>query len=468
LAILVICGVGSYAAAALKLNPLFSNGAVLQQGQKVPIWGTADAGKPVTIHFADQTITVEGGGKWRAMLDNLKSGGPYEMTISSGDEKITLKNILVGEVWIASGQSNMQWPVKLSADAEKTIAESANPMIRLLTVPREPANEPRDLVNVAWVECNPQTVPEFSAVAYHFARELQAKLGVPVGIINTSYGGTPAEAWTSRRALEAVAELKSLVSEPPAGATAPQRPTVLYNAMIHPLIPYAIKGAIWYQGESNAGRAFQYKTLFPTMIRNWRSDWGQGDFPFLFVQLAPFYKKNDPHPEWAELREAQRLTVHAVPNTAMAVITDVGDETDIHPKQKAPVGQRLALAALALAYNRPVEYSGPEYASLAVKGNQVVLSFDHVDGGLVAQGDKLEGFTIAGKDQKFHPAQAEIQGDKVIVSSPDVPEPVAVRYGWAGYPVVNLANKAGLLASPFATDDFPWTTAPPPTAGEQK
>jgi sialate O-acetylesterase len=312
-------------------------------------------------------------------------------------------------------------------------------------------------------------VPDFSAVAYFFGRDLQSKLGVPVGMIHTSYGGTPAEAWTSRAALEANADLKSLLASPPAGTQAFQRPTGLYNAMIHPLIPYAIKGAIWYQGESNAGRAYQYKTLFPTMIRNWRQDWGQGDFPFLFVQLAPFHKKvSQPgDSQWAELREAQRLTLKQVPATAMAVITDVGDEDDIHPQKKEPVGQRLALAALALAYGKDVEYSGPAYAGMEVRGHEIWLRFDHVDGGLVAMGDALEGFTIAGADQKFHPATAEIRGDKVVVSSPEVSQPVAVRYGWADYPVVNLANRAGLLASPFATDDFPWITAPKPPEAAQ-
>jgi sialate O-acetylesterase len=456
--------------AAVKPAALFSDNAVLQQGQKVPVWGTADEGADVTVSFQGQSATAKAqNGRWQVTLDSLKSGGPYEMTIASGGQRLTLKNILVGEVWIASGQSNMQWPVNRSANAEKTIAESANPMLRLFSVPRESADEPRDSVNAAWVECNPQTVPDFSAVAYFFGRDLQSKLGVPVGMIHTSYGGTPAEAWTSRAALEANADLKSLLASPPAGTQAFQRPTGLYNAMIHPLIPYAIKGAIWYQGESNAGRAYQYKTLFPTMIRNWRQDWGQGDFPFLFVQLAPFHKKvSQPgDSQWAELREAQRLTLKQVPATAMAVITDVGDEDDIHPQKKEPVGQRLALAALALAYGKDVEYSGPAYAGMEVRGHEIWLRFDHVDGGLVAMGDALEGFTIAGADQKFHPATAEIRGDKVVVSSPEVSQPVAVRYGWADYPVVNLANRAGLLASPFATDDFPWITAPKPPEAAQ-
>lgn len=462
LTFLCVAATTSAALAAVTPNPLFSDNAVLQQGQKVPVWGTAVDGEEVTVRFQDQTKTAKAaGGKWRVDLDPLKAGGPFELTISAGNT-VTAKNVMVGEVWVASGQSNMQWPVKLSADPDKTAADSANSQLRLLTVPRVASDNPLDSVNVSWTESSPQSVPEFSAVAYHFGRLLQQKLNVPVGLINTSYGGTPAEAWTSRAALEAVPQLKGLLSQAPTGTSAPQRPTGLYNAMIHPLLPYAIKGAIWYQGESNAGRAWEYQTLFPTMIRNWRHDWGQGDFPFMFVQLAPFHKKvaEPGDSQWAELREAQRLTL-AEPNTAMAVITDIGDEVDIHPKQKQPVGERMALSALALAYGQQVIHSGPALAGVDFRGSEAVIKWNHVGGGLVAQGgDQLEGFTIAGKDQKFHKATAKIEGDTVVVSSPEVAEPVAVRYGWADFPVVNLANREGLLASPFRSDAFPLTTQP--------
>jgi len=238
-------------------------------------------------------------------------------------------------------------------------------------------------------------------------------------------------------------------------------PSVLYNGMIVPLQPYAIRGVIWYQGESNAGRAVEYQTLFPAMIRNWRQDWSEGDFPFLFVQLAPFMKIEASPQEsaWAELREAQRLTTLTVPQTAMAVITDVGEENDIHPRKKEPVGARLARAARALAYREPIEYSGPTYQSMRVEGDRIVLQFQHTEGGLTARGGALKGFTIAGEDRKFVNARAEIRSDTVVVSSPEVSHPVAVRYGWANYPVVNLWNGAGLPASPFRTDDFPLTTA---------
>ena len=462
----LVC-VANLASAAVKPHPLFGDNCVLQQATKVPVWGTADDGEKVTVKLQDQEVSATAtDGKWRVDLNNLKSGGPFEMTIA-GNETITVKNVLVGEVWIASGQSNMQWSVARSAESETTIAQAANARIHLLSVPREAADMPLDTVDVAWVECGPQSVPEFSAVAYHFGRALEAQLQVPVGLINTSYGGTPAEAWTSKEALEAVPELKKLLTNSPAQNKAAQRPTGLYNAMIHPLRPYAIRGAIWYQGESNAGRAYEYQTLFPTMIGCWRKDWGQGDFPFLFVQLAPFHKIVDQPgaSEWAELREAQRLTAKNVPNTAMAVITDVGDENDIHPQKKGPVGERLALAARALAYGEKIEYSGPTVAGVEISGNRITLGFDHAASGLKTSDDgPLKGFAIAGKDNVFHNAVAEIQQDRVVVSSPEVAEPVAVRYGWADYPVVNLANKEGLLASPFRTDELPLTTMPKPEA----
>ncbi|HTE17786.1 MAG TPA: sialate O-acetylesterase, partial [Armatimonadota bacterium] len=386
------------------------------------------------------------------------------------------------------------------------IAGSADPQMRLFTVPRIATDEPLAQVPGQWQESGPASVPEFSAVAYHFGRELRKALGVPVGLISTNYGGTPAEAWTRRGVLEADPTLRTILDNhdkarrgysaarvqhnlalsahsraveqakaagqaPPPAPRAPgnpaqsaQRPTGLYNAMIAPLIPYAIRGAIWYQGESNAGQAYQYRTLFPAMIENWREDWGQGDFPFLFVQLAPFMKIT-PEPgesAWAELREAQYLTTRTVPNTAMAVITDVGDEADIHPKQKEPVGRRLALAARALVYGQDVEYSGPEYHRMKREGNKVILSFKHVGRGLKSEGGLLRGFAIAGADRKWVNAQAEIRGDKVVVWSHQVAEPVAVRYGWANFPTGNLWNADGLPASPFRTDDFPLTTQPKP------
>jgi sialate O-acetylesterase len=345
----------------------------------------------------------------------------------------------------------MQWPVKASADPDATIAAANDPLLRFYTVPRRGADRPESEPQARWEPCTPQTVPEFSAVAYAFAQELRKALKVPVGIINTNYGGTPAEAWTSRPVLESDADFKPLLDITGKG---PQTPTVLYNAMIAPLVPYAIQGAIWYQGESNAGNAKLYAKLFPAMIRNWRDAFGQGDFPFLFVQLAPFMAKVDEPVQsgWAELREAQLLTLSAAPHTGMAVITDLGDEKDIHPKQKQPVGARLARAARKLAYGEDLVFSGPIFKEMKVEGGKAVLSFDHVGGGLVAKDGPLTGFAIAGADGKFVKAQAEIRGDTVVVGAPEVAEPKAVRYGWANFPVVNLTNQEGLPASPFRTD----------------
>jgi sialate O-acetylesterase len=437
-------------------------------------------------------------------LDPMEAGGPFTLTIR-GRNNVEVRDVLVGEVWVCSGQSNMQWPMKLSDMPEPdTIQKSSDPQMRLFTVPRRAADTPQSDVQARWEPCDPSTLPEFSAVAYFFGRRLRQELNVPVGLISSNYGGTPAEAWTSCAALrfdpvlrnlldrqaQAAAAYPSRLAEwrramdahrqeadkarqegrepprPPAQpqdpAESPQRPGGLYNAMIAPLIPYAIRGVIWYQGESNAGEAWLYRRLFPAMIRNWRANWGQGDFPFLFVQLAP-YTRIKPEPgdsKWAELREAQLLTALNVPNTAMAVITDLGDEDDIHPRRKAPVGERLALAALAKAYARKVEYSGPVYRKMQVEGSRVRLSFDHAEGGLVVHGDRLTGFAIAGGDGRFVNAEARVEGDQVIVWSPQVPRPAAVRFGWADYPVVNLYNRAGLPASPFRTDDFPMVTAP--------
>jgi sialate O-acetylesterase len=490
--------------ADVKPHALISENMVLQQGMKVPIWGTADDGEAVTVRFQGQEMhaTAEHG-KWRVDLAELKAGGPFEMTIA-GKNTIHFKNVLVGEVWVCSGQSNMEWPVWLTADADKAIAAAKNPMIRLLTVPKNPSSVPQHDLAAKWDECTPETVRNFSAVGYYFGRDLNSAMRVPVGLIHTSWGGTPAESWTSKPALEAEPSLKYLIDKQthalstypddieryandllqykktvvaarlegrdiPTMPNPPQNPaknawgsSTLYNGMIAPLIPYAIRGATWYQGESNAGRAYEYRTLLQTMIKDWRHDFGEGDFTFLIVQLAPFMKI-DAQPQdsaWAELREAQSLAALTLPKTGVAVITDVGEENDIHPRRKTQVGARLALAARGLAYGENIEYSGPAYSGMDVQGNHATLSFTHLGGGLQVHGDTLTGFTIAGKDKKFVNANARIEGDKVVVWSDKVPEPVAVRFGWANYPVVNLWNVAGLPASPFRTDDFHMVTDP--------
>ena len=417
--------------------------------------GTANQGSGTTSNAA-----ADQNGKWRTNLPPLKplaKGETCTITIK-GKNTVEIKNILIGEVWIASGQSNMEQSVNGAANPAETKANSKNANIRLFTVKKTAADKPATDVptdgnNGKWLECGPDTVGGFSAVAYFFARDLQKSLNVPVGIIHTSWGGTAAEQWTRLDILET--NPKHLGKHNGQGK--------LYNGMIAPLIPYAFKGAIWYQGESNAGRADAYAELMGLMIKNWRDDWKQGDFPFLFVQLAPYYAKaaEPADTDWARLREAQLQTLK-VKNTGMAVITDVGEEKDIHPKKKEPVGARLALAARAIAYSEKIEYSGPMYASMDVEGNKAVLRFNHVGKGLEAKDDALTGFTVAGADMKFYNAKAEIKGDTVVVWSDAVEKPVAVRYGWANYPIVNLWNKDGLPASPFRTDDWPKMAAPKP------
>jgi len=491
--------------ADVKLPAIIGDNMVLQQGQKVPVWGWADPGEEVMVSVSwrgmSWAVTANTNGKWVFKMEPPEAGGPYEMTIT-GKNVVRIKNIMVGEVWVCSGQSNMQFAVSQAVNAEQEVAGADYPNIRLFTVERKVAEQPQTDGKGSWTSCSPQTAPGFSAVAYFFGRELHKNLSVPVGLIHTSWGGTPAEAWTRRGVLKADADFKPILTRydeavekyPQArqefeqklaewkqavekakaeGANPPRRPAEpfgpghyqspcgLYNAMIAPLIPYGIGGAIWYQGESNAGRAYQYRKLFPAMIKNWRDDWGQGDFPFLFVQLANF-KQAKPEPaesDWAELREAQLMTLLS-PNTGMAVTIDVGDANDIHPKNKQDVGKRLAAWALGKTYGQKLVCSGPIYRSMAVEGNRIVLQFDYVGSGLAASpAEPLKGFAIAASDRKFVWADAKIDGNNVIVSSNEVSEPVAVRYAWADNPACNLYNAEGLPASPFRTDDWPGVTA---------
>ncbi len=483
------------ARADVRLPALFSDGMVLQQGMEVPVWGWAGDGEQVTVTFRSQTVkTTARDGKWMLKLKKLKAGGPDELVVK-GNNSITLKNVLVGEVWICSGQSNMEFPLRQSFESKADVDASANPQIHLFHVPKMKAESPKDDVKATWTACDPDTVKGFSAVGYYFGRDLQKERGVPVGMIETDWGGSPAEVWMKQEVLESnprykreildayIGQKKSYddalaafekerdeakTANKPFSKRAPGgpswRPTELYNGMIAPLVPYAIKGAIWYQGESNAGRAEQYRSLYADMIRNWRSDWNEGDFTFICVQLAPFMavKEQPGESTWAELREAQLLSTKILPNAGMAVITDVGDPKDIHPTKKKPVGERLALAARGIAYGEKIEYSGPVYHSMRVKDdNKATITFDHFGKGLEARDGELKGFAICGDDKKWVWARAEIKGkNQVVVSSPEVAHPVAVRFGWADCPVVNLWNKNGLPATPFRTDDFPMITAP--------
>jgi sialate O-acetylesterase len=486
--------------ADVKLPGLFTDNLVLQEGMRVPVWGWADEGERVTVTFRGKKVSATTAqGRWMVKLPGQKAGGPETLTVE-GKNKIEIRDVLVGEVWICSGQSNMEFPLSQSFEAEPDIAKSANPNIRLFTAPKLKADHPVDDVKAFWQKCEPDAVRKFSAVAYYFGRDLQKARGVPVGLIHTSWGGSPAEVWIREAVLAAnpeyqrdildrypeqfkqheanllkwdkEAEALKKEGKQPSGRrpSPPWKPAELYNGMIAPLIPYAIKGAIWYQGESNASRAWQYRTLFPDLIRNWRRDWGQGDLTFLAVQLAPFDRNKKRsldeitaapgNSDWAELREAQLLSTKTLPGVGLAVITDVGDKDDIHPTKKQPVGARLALLARGIAYGEKIEPSGPLYRRMQIKGDKIILSFDHARGGLEARGGRLRGFAICAADQKFVWANAEIDDGKVIVSSPQVEKPVAVRFGWADYPVVNLYNREGLPASPFRTDDFPMITAP--------
>jgi len=454
--------------ADVRLPALVGSNMVLQRNKPLNIWGWADKGEKVTVTFRNATFyaITAANGQWKVKIPAQIAGGPYTMTIS-GHNTIKLDNILVGDVWVASGQSNMEMPVKgwgKVLNYEQEIAAANYPQIRFFQAKHVTSTAPKDDIAAwegNWQVCSPQSVPEFSSVGYFFAREIYGHEHIPVGVIHSSWGGTVAEAWTSGESLKTMPAFADTVKAyeqltPPQSPSNPNKPTLLYNAMIHPLLPYAIRGAIWYQGEANVGRAYQYRELFPLMIKDWRKQWKIGDFPFFFVQLANFTEKKEQPVEsdWAELREAQLKTL-SVPNTGMASAIDIGDDKDIHPKNKQEVARRLSLIARAKVYGEKIPYSGPIYQLKTIAGNKVYIAFNHKDDGLVVKGgSKLKGFEIAGADKKFHWAEASIVGDRVMVTSPEVEKPVAVRYNWSNNPSGNLYNGAGLPASPFRTDDF--------------
>ncbi len=508
-AVATFFALASTSLAEVRLHPLFTDHAVLQQGRRLPVWGTADAGEKVTVEFGKQkvTTTADEHGHWQVALAPLHATNKgMTLKASGAKQSAEVTDVVVGEVWIASGQSNMEFSLKPGFGSAPDIAASSNPNLRLFTVVKRRSSIVKtdlDYAKHAWAVSGPDTTPGFSAVGYYFGRDLEASLrsqNVPVGIIHTSWGGSPAEVWMSEDVLKNnhvydrdilgaypaalrgyQASVRKWEQDKAAAEAkgekfngnrpwAPWEPSELYNGMIANLIPYGIKGAIWYQGESNAGRAWQYRSLFADMITNWRRDWGQGDFYFYAVQLAPWdmNRKRDMatiaaqvgDSNWAELREAQNYVAKTLPNTGVAVITDVGDKDDIHPTKKGPVGIRLSLLARAKAYGQDVEYTGPVYTGQFTKGREVTLNFTHVGKGLkTSDGAAPTGFTVAGEDGKFHAATAQIRGtSQVVLSSSEVEKPVAIRYGWADYPVVNLANPDGLPASPFRTDSWDLTT----------
>jgi len=487
----VLLIVTALASADVKLPAVIGDNMVLQQNTSASLWGWADAGEQISVKasWRDSAVKTSVGqdGKWIVRVPTPKASGPHTISIK-GNNTIELKNVMLGEVWVCSGQSNMQWTVSNSNNPKEEIAAATYPKIRLFYVPRTVALDPQDDCKADWQECSPETIPGFSAVAYFFGRTLQRELDVPIGLIHSSWGGTPAESWTRREILNSDDKLVPIVKrfeknqadyprllaehkaklevwkvnaekakadgkEPPKKPRSPGNPvnswtpSGLYNAMIVPLLNYTIQGAIWYQGESNAGRAYQYQTLFPAMIENWRSDWKLGDFPFYFVQIAP-YKGQIP-----EIREAQLIALKKVPNSGMVVTTDIGNVNDIHPRNKQDVGIRLALWALAKTYGEnKVVCSGPIYRAKRIEGNRIRLYFDHVGSGLLADGGELTHFTIAPAGRDFIPAKAVIEGSTIVVSSPDVANPADVRFGWANSAEPNLFNREGLPASPFRTD----------------
>ncbi len=437
----VLLSGGFYPAFSDVQMKVFGNNMVLQRGMPVPVWGTAANGEEVTVTIAGQTkkTTTGSNGKWSLKLDSLPTGGPYEMKVQ-GSNTLVFSGVLVGEVWLCSGQSNMAWTMnQLGPNSDS--AKSGNfPEIRLFDIRQ----------GGTWAKCEPNRLGTFSATAYYFGRELHRKLNVPIGLMTAAVGGTAVERWMDPQSIQ----------DDPDNLKLDSNSGDLYRAHIQPLVPYGIRGAIWYQGESNAdkdkGNPSQYAHRFPNMIKGWRKVWSQGDFPFHYVQLAN-HKAVQTQPGedgfWPQIREKQRLTL-AVKNTGMAVTIDIGMANDIHPTNKYDVGKRLSLWALARDYGvKNLVYSGPMFESMRVEGNKAYVKFRHVGGGLsVKGGGALKGFVVAGSDKQFKWADAIIVGDEVVVSSSQVANPVVVRYGWANNPTVNLYNAEGLPASPFTTE----------------
>ena len=501
------------ALADVRLPAIVSDNMVLLQDTKANVWGWADAGEKVTVKLRDASVsaTADEKGRWSTKLEGLKPGLAGDMTVA-GKNTLTVKNVAVGEVWLASGQSNMEWIVKNAKDAEAEIAACNFPELRVFTVARKASPTPLDDVTGKWAVATPENAPLFSAVGYYFSREVHKKLKVPLGLIHSSWGGTPVETWIPASGMnsnpafgdhwkkkqadypqakvahddlmkahkDAAEKAKAEGKPAPRAPRAPDGPNDLFaapmglfNGMIAPLAPYTIRGALWYQGESNAGLNNRgnmqlYAPMFATMILSWRFEFAraqnipreESEFSFLFVQLANYFPKREEPADsyWAQIREAQLSTLE-VPRTEMAVSRDLGEASDIHPKNKQDVGKRLALAALAGTYFEETEYSGPIYGGMQAEDGKIRLNFSHAEGLKAQDGGAIKGFAVAGEDKKFHWAEVTLEGDHVVVSSPGVPKPVAVRYGWADNPNCNLVNSANLPASPVRTDK--WEQNPP-------
>ncbi len=468
------------------LAPVFSDHMVLQCGQPIPVWGIASPGEAVTITLGKETLrtVADPAGHWLVRLAARQATDQPATLVITASNTLSVGDILIGEVWICSGQSNMHWPLRLAANGEKEVNSAQLPNLRLLNLrgspypsgrefsPQDRENSvPRKYQTGGWAVCTPQTIPEFSAVAFFFGRELYGKMNIPIGLIHNSVGGTPTESWISRSALLADPALRPILSNWPenelissfcrkragmnlAGFTQglaggsmchPYQPGFMYESAIAPLAPFAMRGVIWYQGESNTHNPMLHDRLFSTLVGQWREVWGQGDFPFLFVQLPNLAGAED----WPGFRASQ-LRALRIPNTGMAVTIDIGDPGDVHPPAKEEVGHRLALLARDIAYGEKIESSGPMLRDIKAAGKDLRLGFSRVTGGLATR-DKKDptGFEVAGIDMKFAPAMARIEANEIAVFSPGIAEPVAVRYGFAPNPRCTVVNGAGLPASPF-------------------
>jgi sialate O-acetylesterase len=501
LTLLALLYLGAPARADVVPAPLFTDNAVLQREKPVPVWGRADAGEKVSVTFAGSTVatTADAAGRWRVDLPAQRASATPADLVIKGNNAITLANVLVGEVWLASGQSNMEMAVKTTHDAALDVSASTNPLIRHIKIKRTVTETPAATVVIdkaAWQSAGPGTTGDFTAAGYYFALDVYNRLRVPVGIIHSSWGGSAIEPWLSASGFQTVPDVSAkvqarwarLVAEfppkkavfdaevavwlkerdaaktagrpfnlswprEPQGPGTRDTPSGLYNAMIHPLTPYALRGVLWYQGEANVGRADEYAALFPALVADWRARFAQNDLAFHWVQLANYAGGDPQGTAWAFLREAQTRTL-SVPATGQAVIMDIGNVNDIHPRNKKDVGRRLARLALNRTYGVPLPDSGPVFAGAERDGAGFRVSFTEIHGGLVCPFSELGGFELAGSDKIFRPAQARIAGDAVVVTSAEIPGPAAVRYAWRNAPVAGLFNQEGLPAAPFRSDTW--------------
>ncbi|PIE23459.1 MAG: sialate O-acetylesterase [Planctomycetota bacterium] len=482
--LLALLALSPLLSAQLRLPALFGKGAVLQRDQVIPVWGWAEAGSQVQVLLGKEQLSCKADalGRWFVRFPARKSGKDLVLVVESGRERLARSNIQIGEVWICSGQSNMEWPLTRAMNATAEIAAAKDPGLRFFRLQRRSSLAPELDCNTKWSHCTPETAARFSGVGYFFGRELRKALGkqVPIGLIQSSWGGTTAQTWISPNGLQMEDSCKpeierwmQRISKDPSGQLAKDknRPGNLYRGMIHPLIPYSMRGVIWYQGENNASRAWEYRKVFPALIRDWRRVWALGPFqlaprelrpfPFLFVQLANYKLRRGNPLSWAELREAQALAL-SLPATGMASAIDIGNPKDIHPKNKQEVGRRLALIARARVYGESkLPHIGPRFAKASFAKGRVTVQLQHVVEALrTRDGQAPSSFQVAGKDRKWYPAEAKLQGKSILLTSKQVPEPIAVRYGWDDSPHCNVSDASGLPLTPFRSDDWPGVTWP--------